>query len=85
MNRKRYAAVVFSAVFEVAAAIPSQGPRLTSVMRAKLTHAQKILEAVVTSRNNPHRPLVFPRCHSAVPGRLDAGVLAPPLPSLRAG
>jgi hypothetical protein len=49
MTRKWYAAVVFSAVFGLAAASPSQGPRLTSVMRAKLTHAQKILEAVVTS------------------------------------
>jgi hypothetical protein len=28
---------------------PSQGPELTSVMREKLAHAQKILEAVVTS------------------------------------
>ena len=49
MNRKWCAAVVFSAVFGVAAASPSHGPRLTSVMRAKLEHAQKILEAVVTS------------------------------------
>ena len=49
MNRKWYAAVVLSAVFGLAAASPSQGPRLTSVMRAKLEHAQKILEAVVTS------------------------------------
>jgi len=49
MNRKWYAAVVFSAVCGVAAAGPTQGPRLTNVMRAKLVHAQKILETVVTS------------------------------------
>ena len=49
MNRKWCAVVIFSAVLACAAASPSQGPRLTSVMREKLEHAQKILEAVVTS------------------------------------
>jgi hypothetical protein len=47
-NRKWYAVLVFSAVVGLAAS-PSQGPELNSLMRAKLGHAQKILEAVVTS------------------------------------
>lgn len=38
---------VFLAAFGFAAA-PNQGPELESVMREKLEHAQKILEAVVT-------------------------------------
>ena len=49
MNRKWCAVVVFSAVCGLAAASDSQGPRLTSVMREKLQHAERILEAVVTS------------------------------------
>jgi hypothetical protein len=49
MTSKWCAVVVFSAVFGLAAASPSQGPRLTSVMHEKLERAQKILEAVVTS------------------------------------
>jgi hypothetical protein len=49
MNRRWSAAVVFAAVFGLAASSISQGPRLTTVMRAKLGHTQKILEAVVTS------------------------------------
>ena len=49
MNRRRCAVVVFSAVCGLAAASASQGPRLTSVMREKLQHAERILEAVVTS------------------------------------
>ena len=40
--------VVFSAVMGLAGS-PNQGPELNSVMREKLVHAQKILEAVVTS------------------------------------
>jgi hypothetical protein len=40
--------VVCGAVVSVAAG-PSQGPEIKSVMREKLGHAQKLLEAVVTS------------------------------------
>ena len=49
MGRKWQAAIVFSAVLGFAASSPAQGPRLASVMREKLEHSQKILEAVVTS------------------------------------
>lgn len=49
MNKMWQIAVVFSAVLFGLAAKPSQGPELNSVMREKLVHAQKILEAVVTS------------------------------------
>jgi len=48
MKKKWYAVRALSAVFGLAAS-PSQGPRLNSVMREKLEHTQKILEAVVTS------------------------------------
>ena len=48
MNRKWTGALALAALFNVAA-IPSQGPDLARVMREKLEHAQKILEAVVTS------------------------------------
>jgi len=48
MNKKWHAIVAFSAFFGIAAS-PNQGPELTSVMREKLDHTQKILEAVVTS------------------------------------
>jgi len=40
--------VIGAAGFSMAAE-PGQGPALTNVMREKLDHAQKILEAVVTS------------------------------------
>jgi hypothetical protein len=40
--------IVCSGLFGLAAG-PSQGPELSNVMREKLGHAQKILEAVVTS------------------------------------
>ena len=48
--RKRWhvAVVALSALLGLAAS-PSQGPELNSIMREKLQHAQKILEAVVTS------------------------------------
>ena len=50
MNRKWSAVLVFSAVLGLAATLPArQGPEVNSVMREKLEHAQKILEAVVTS------------------------------------
>jgi cytochrome c556 len=45
----RWAGVVVFVSFVGIAATPVQGPRLDSVMREKLTHSQKILEAVVTS------------------------------------
>ena len=48
MSNTWQAVVVFSAVFGVAAA-PAQGPQVGRIMREKLGHAQKILEAVVTS------------------------------------
>ena len=47
-NRWHVAVVALSAVLGLAAS-PSQGPELNSIMREKLQHAQKILEAVVTS------------------------------------
>jgi hypothetical protein len=40
--------VMIGAILAVTAR-PAQGPELQSVMRVKLVHAQKILEAVVTS------------------------------------
>lgn len=49
MNKTCQAVLVFSAVFFGLAAVPNQGSRLGSVMRAKLVHTQKTLEAVVTS------------------------------------
>ena len=45
---KWHVVVALSAFFGLAAS-PSQGPALNRVMREKLAHAQKILEAVVTS------------------------------------
>jgi len=42
-------ALALCGVFASVAATPSQGPALDSVMREKLGHAQKALEAVVTS------------------------------------
>lgn len=49
MNKTWQTVVVFSAVFFGLAAMSNQGPELNNVMREKLVHAQKILEAVVTS------------------------------------
>ncbi len=48
MNKKWHVVVGLSAFFALAAS-PSQGPELKSIMREKLEHSQKILEAVVTS------------------------------------
>ena len=48
MSKKWQVLVVFSAFFGLAAS-PSQTPELKSVMREKLGHAQRMLEAVVTS------------------------------------
>ena len=48
MNKIWRMVVLSGALFGLAA-IPSQGPGLDRVMRQKLQHAQKILEAVVTS------------------------------------
>jgi hypothetical protein len=50
MNRRsQSAAVVLSAILFGLAAAPAQGPGVNAVMREKLVHTQKILEAVVTS------------------------------------
>lgn len=49
MNKMSQTVVVFAAVFFGLAAMPSQGPEVSKVMREKLVHAQRILEAVVTS------------------------------------
>ena len=48
MTTKWSAIVAFSALLGLAPS-PSQGPALNNVMREKLEHTQKILEAVVTS------------------------------------
>ena len=48
MHKMLQTVVVFSAVF-FGAAMLNQGPQLSNVMREKLVHAQKVLEAVVTS------------------------------------
>jgi hypothetical protein len=48
MNKKWYATIVVAALWGVAA-VPNQGPPTNRVMREKLAHAQKILEAMVTS------------------------------------
>lgn len=48
MKTQRYAVLSFALIFGLAAS-PAQGPQLDSVMREKLSHVQKILEAVVTS------------------------------------
>jgi hypothetical protein len=49
MKRQWHIVVASSAVIFGLAAAPNQGPQLSRVMREKLVHAQKILEAVVTS------------------------------------
>ena len=50
MNKIWAAVIVLAgALVGVAAARPSQGPEIKHVMRQKLEHTQKILEAVVTS------------------------------------
>ena len=49
MNKTWQTVVLLSTVFFGLAASPNQGPALNRVMREKLVHAQKILEAVVTS------------------------------------
>lgn len=48
MNKKWYAVVGLAMLCGLGAG-PSQGPQMNQVMREKLAHAQKILEAVVTS------------------------------------
>jgi hypothetical protein len=48
MNKKWLVLALFSAAVGLAAG-PSQGPSLNNVMREKLGHTQKILEAVVTN------------------------------------
>lgn len=48
MSKIRFAALVLAATGCLAAG-PAQGPQLNRVMREKLGHTQKILEAVVTS------------------------------------
>jgi len=48
MNRKWHIVIALSAFLGLAAS-SSQGPEVNQVMREKLNHAQKILEAVVTS------------------------------------
>ena len=48
MNRKWHIVVALSALLGLAAS-SRQGPEVNQVMREKLNHAQKILEAVVTS------------------------------------
>jgi len=47
MNKTLYAVVAVSVLLGFGAG-PRQGPEVTSVMREKLEHTQKILEAVVT-------------------------------------
>ena len=48
MNRKWHIVIALSAFLGLAAS-SNQGPEVNQVMREKLNHAQKILEAVVTS------------------------------------
>jgi hypothetical protein len=48
MSTKWLAVLGFSAVVGLAAS-PGQGPEVNNVMREKLVHTQKILEAVVTN------------------------------------
>jgi hypothetical protein len=48
MNKTWHIVVAFSVLLGFAAG-PRQGPEVKSVMREKLEHTQKILEAVVTS------------------------------------
>jgi hypothetical protein len=47
--KKRWQALVFLSAIVGLGAGPRQGPELDTVMREKLVHSQKILEAVVTS------------------------------------
>jgi hypothetical protein len=47
-SRNRYAILGLSVALSLAAS-PAQGPAVNRVMREKLAHTQKILEAVVTS------------------------------------
>jgi hypothetical protein len=49
MNRPWPIVIALSLLVVGVAAAPNQGPPLARVMRDKLVHAQKILEAVVTS------------------------------------
>jgi hypothetical protein len=49
MNTRWCAAIAFVATWGMASAAGAQGPQLARVMREKLQHSQKILEAVVTS------------------------------------
>jgi hypothetical protein len=49
MKKQWHIVVTLSALVFGLAAAPNQGPPLGRVMRDKLAHAQKILEAVVTS------------------------------------
>ena len=49
MNKTWPTVTLFATVFLGLAASANQGPGLNRVMREKLVHAQKILEAVVTS------------------------------------
>jgi hypothetical protein len=49
MNPKWLGAVALSLVFGVPAGSAPQRPEVNSIMREKLAHTQKILEAVVTS------------------------------------
>jgi len=49
MTKRWFVLVLFLAAIGVAARLGGQGPALNNIMREKLGHAQKILEAVVTS------------------------------------
>jgi hypothetical protein len=49
MTKRWVVLLLFSAVIGVAARPGGQGPALNNIMREKLGHAQKILEAVVTN------------------------------------
>jgi len=49
MTKRWFVLVLFLAAIGVAARPGGQGPALNNIMREKLGHAQKILEAVVTS------------------------------------
>jgi hypothetical protein len=49
MTKRWFVLLLFSAVIGVAARPGGQGPPLNNIMREKLGHAQKILEAVVTN------------------------------------
>ena len=49
MTKRWFVLVLFSAVIGVVARPGGQGPAVNNIMREKLGHAQKILEAVVTS------------------------------------